>query len=142
MAPEHWPSRAGAAQKSGSSATLPMLPYWFRISLKNSKFIFQNKKIESLPAGSVGEPPLFWAAPAPDGQCPGANSKCKKKTKKTTKAPKKTVLRSRHFFGWLRLQVAKGPEPTLAPTYLGWLRLQGIKGGSRRLRSIHKNFSF
>ena len=24
--------------------------------------------------GSVAEPPLFWAAPAPDGQGPGADS--------------------------------------------------------------------
>ena len=45
-----------------------------------------------------------------------------------------TVLRSRHFFGRLRLQVAKVPEPTPAPTYLGRLRLQGKKGGSG---SIH-----
>ena len=43
-APGHWPSGAGAVQKSGSSATLPMLPYRFRISFKNSKFILQNKK--------------------------------------------------------------------------------------------------
>ena len=45
-----------------------------------------------------------------------------------------TVLRSCHFFGRLRLQVAKVPEPTPAPTYLGRLRLQAKKGGSRRLR--------
>ena len=38
-----------------------------------------------------------------------------------------TVLRSRHFFGRLRLQVAKVPEPTPAPTYLGRLRLQAKK---------------
>ena len=46
----------------------------------------------------------------------------------------KPVLRSRHFFGWLRLQVAKVPEPSPAPTYLGRLQLQGKKVGSRRLR--------
>ena len=44
-APGHWPSGARAAQKSGGSATLPMLLYQFRISFKNSKFIFQNKKL-------------------------------------------------------------------------------------------------
>ena len=44
------------------------------------------------------------------------------------------VLRSRHFFGRLRLQVAKVTEPTLAPTYLGRLRLQAKKGVSMRLR--------
>ena len=38
-----WPS--GAAQKRGGSATLPMLPYRFHISFKNSKFIFQNQKL-------------------------------------------------------------------------------------------------
>ena len=42
------------------------------------------------------------------------------------------VLRSRHFFGRLRLLMAKVPEPTPAPTYLG--RLQAKRGGSS---SIH-----
>ena len=70
-APGHWQS--GAAQKSGSSATLPLLPYRFRISFKNSKFIFQNKKLN-----------LYLPA----------------------------VLRSRHFFGQLRLRMANVPEPT------------------------------
>ena len=73
LAPGHWPSGAGAAQKSGGSATLPMLPYQFRISFKNSKFIFQNKKLN-----------LYLPA----------------------------VLRSRHFFGQLRLRMANVPEPT------------------------------
>ena len=69
-APGHWSS--GAAQKSGGPATLPMLPYWFRISFKNIKFIFQNKKFN-----------LYLPA----------------------------VLRSRHFFGRLRLRMANVPEP-------------------------------
>ena len=40
-----------------------------------------------------------------------------------------TVLRSRHFFGRLRLQAAKVPEPTPAPApiYLGRLWLQAKK---------------
>ena len=46
----------------------------------------------------------------------------------------KAVLRSRHFFGRLRLLMAKVPEPTPAPTYLGRLRLQAKRGGSG---SIH-----
>ena len=49
------------------------------------------------------------------------------------------VLRSRHFFGRLRLWMAKVQEPTLAPTYLGQLRLQTKKGGSG---SIPKSFHF
>ena len=47
-------------------------------------------------------------------------------------ADPEAVLRSRHFFG--RLRMAKVPEPTPAPTYLGRLRLQAKKGGSG---SIH-----
>ena len=56
-------------------------------------------------------------------------------------AGKSAVLQSRHFFGRLRLQVVKVPEPTPAPppTYLGRLRLQARRGGSG---SIHWHFSF
>ena len=41
-----------------------------------------------------------------------------------------SVLRSCHYFGWLRM--AEVPEPTSAPalTYLGHLRLLAKKGGS------------
>ena len=47
-----------------------------------------------------------------------------------------SVLKGRHFIGRLRLQVAKVPEPTPAPTYLGRLRLQAKRGGSRRLHTL------
>ena len=53
------------------------------------------------------------------------------------------VLRSRHFFGLLRLRKSEVPEPTPAPTKLGRLRLQAKKW---RLQASSvpytKNFSF
>ena len=45
------------------------------------------------------------------------------------KGPCQAVLRSRHFFGRLRLRKSEVPEPTLAPTKLGRLRLHAKKGG-------------
>ena len=52
-----------------------------------------------------------------------------------------SVLRSRHFFGRLRLRMAKVPEPTPAPTYLGRLRLQAKKlapgGSGSNFGSLH-----
>ena len=60
-----------------------------------------------------------------------------------------SVLRSRHFFGRLRLRMAKVPEltPAPAPTYLGWLRLQAKKAApapvkKRRLRLHTLKFFF
>ena len=44
------------------------------------------------------------------------------------------VLRSRQYFGRLRLRKSEVPELTPAPTKLGRLRLHAKKGGSRRLR--------
>ena len=42
---------------------------------------------------SVGEPPLFWAAPAPDGQGPGADSG----SDILGSAPAQTYLGGRHL---------------------------------------------
>ena len=41
-----------------------------------------------------------------------------------TKIALAAVLRSRHFFGRLRLRTSEVPELTPAPTKLGWLRLR------------------
>ena len=47
------------------------------------------------------------------------------------------VLRSRHFFGRLRLRKSEVPEPTPAPTKLGRLRLQAKKAAPGGSGSIH-----
>ena len=42
--------------------------------LRASAPALQNNFVSTVPQISFAEPPLFWAAPAPDGQVPGADS--------------------------------------------------------------------